>query len=103
MLTLMNEFKAQIFTSETGEWIETIVSFPSPFCFVHMIHSISYANKGKLYLGGHTNGVENFLIGLNPFAINKSNNTSLSNTNIIDQSNSCFIALGQNANQGFRF
>ncbi|KAL6140849.1 hypothetical protein ACLB2K_059142 [Fragaria x ananassa] len=85
-----------------GEWIETIVSFPSPFCFVHMIHFISYANKGKL-LGGHTNGVENFLIGLNPFAINKRNNTSLSSTNIIDQTNSCFTALGQNANQGFRF
>ncbi|KAL6144663.1 hypothetical protein ACLB2K_055354 [Fragaria x ananassa] len=103
--TLLNEFKVQIFSSETSDWIETIVSSTTAFCFDFINASISYANKGMLYWGGHsTDGDEqDFLIGINPFTINRSNNTNLSSTSsstnggvIIDHNNCCFIALGSN-------
>ncbi|XP_004306051.1 PREDICTED: uncharacterized protein LOC101291558 [Fragaria vesca subsp. vesca] len=103
--TVYSEIKVQIFSSETAEWIETIVSSPLPFHPCDYCHCRSYGNNGMLYWGNHRIIDERFLIGLNPFIIKNSNNTSLygtssSSTTIgvdtIDHiQNKCFIGLRQ--------
>ena len=72
------EIKAQIFFSETGEWRQFVLSSPSALAVGDLCReSTGVASNRMLYwLGG---GGE-FLIGLDPFVIQKSDNTSLATT-----------------------
>ncbi|PRQ19797.1 putative F-box domain-containing protein [Rosa chinensis] len=72
------KFKVQLFSSETGEWKESIVSSPSPVGVEIAIDRkvISpFAYKGMLFWGDF--GCERrFLIGLDPFMINSTISTN---------------------------
>ncbi|KAK9924830.1 hypothetical protein M0R45_033178 [Rubus argutus] len=61
------KFKVQIFSSETGEWRESIVSSPSDIDFYVINYEANFIYNGMLFWGG-----VNFLIGLNPFMIDSS-------------------------------
>lgn len=73
----------QIFSSETGEWIQSTVSIPSGFSSdgVFLLQR-SFTYNGMLYFVGDEAGDQNFLMGMDPFIINDCNSAhSLSSTN----------------------
>ncbi|KAK9924816.1 hypothetical protein M0R45_033165 [Rubus argutus] len=77
MLISSCEFKVEIFSFETGEWRESIVSSPSMFKMSDVNSRISYAHNGMLYWMSHA---DNFLIGLDPFMLDNWNRTSVSSS-----------------------
>lgn len=64
------KFKVQIFSSETGEWRESIVTSPLDFNFHFINFEAHFIYNGMLFWGGACYG--NFLIGLDPFMIDSS-------------------------------
>ncbi|RXI05575.1 hypothetical protein DVH24_017617 [Malus domestica] len=70
------EIDAQIFFSETGEWREFVLSSPSAFAVGDLCRESTgvACNRVLYWLGG---GGE-YLIGLDPFMVDDSDNTSLS-------------------------
>ncbi|XP_040364457.1 F-box/kelch-repeat protein At3g17530 [Rosa chinensis] len=76
----------QIFSSETGEWTESIVSPPTALRYESIDPSISFACNGMLYWMGRRRNF--FIFGLDPFMVNSSkNSTSISTigNNTIDR------------------
>lgn len=57
------DFKVEIFSSETGEWRESVASSPRGF----RVWNVSYAHDGRLYWKSNREGRASFLIRLDPF------------------------------------
>ncbi|KAK9914466.1 hypothetical protein M0R45_038244 [Rubus argutus] len=83
-----SKVKVEIFSSETGEWRESIISFPREFCFNEVQSNIYFAHHGMLYWSSSWTMAEHFLIGLDPFIISHTNNN-----NMISNSGCRFIKL----------
>nr|XP_011461249.1 PREDICTED: F-box only protein 8-like [Fragaria vesca subsp. vesca] len=71
------KFKVQIFSSETGEWTESIVTTPSPVHNNSIDTQIYFPWNGVLYWMAHDC---DFLIGVDPFMITDRNSTSVPST-----------------------
>ncbi|KAL6204703.1 hypothetical protein ACLB2K_021970 [Fragaria x ananassa] len=71
------KFKVQIFSSETGEWTESIVTTPSPVHNNFIDTQIYFPWNGVLYWLAHDC---DFLIGVDPFMITDRNSTSVPST-----------------------
>ncbi|CAL2249876.1 unnamed protein product [Prunus armeniaca] len=82
-------YYVEIFSSETGEWRVSYVSFPKNFAFHRVNPSTGFAYKGMLFwLGRHRNkGGRAFLIGFDPF------DTKNNNHETIDKK--CFIEFDE--------
>ncbi|KAL6127589.1 hypothetical protein ACLB2K_070953 [Fragaria x ananassa] len=80
-----SKLRACIFSFDTGEWRESIVSFPRKFSFKR-IHTCSYfVHNGMLYWSSTWESSSNFLIGLDPFVISDTHSiTTGTNTSCVD-------------------
>ncbi|RXI05574.1 hypothetical protein DVH24_017616 [Malus domestica] len=72
--TISCEIKAQIFFSETGEWRQFVLSSPSAIAVGDLCMESSGVASNRMLYWLHGKG--EFLIGLDPFMIEKSDNTS---------------------------
>ncbi|KAL6139920.1 hypothetical protein ACLB2K_058221 [Fragaria x ananassa] len=66
-ITTCKTFKVQIFSTETGEWTESIVSLPTDIKFRTINCTANFIYKGMLFWSCLYEA--NFLIGLDPFMI----------------------------------
>ena len=91
---LVSKLKLQIFSTETGEWTESIVSIPSMIPAHSINPRVSRPYNGVLYW---MSPKSDFLIGLDPFKITDKKTTSLpSNTggdDTIDEYKCRFIEI----------
>ncbi|PRQ49596.1 putative F-box domain-containing protein [Rosa chinensis] len=71
------KFKVQIFSSETGEWTESIVSTQSLVRYGDINSHMNFPYNGVLYWMSHDC---TFLIGVDPFMITDRNSTSSPST-----------------------
>ncbi|PRQ46463.1 putative F-box domain-containing protein [Rosa chinensis] len=74
------EFKIQVFSSEIGEWRESLVSCPRGFIYSgiysRLVSRFGFASNGMLYW----NATDGDLLGLGPLMINKKSTTTCSST-----------------------
>ncbi|PQQ20587.1 hypothetical protein Pyn_01227 [Prunus yedoensis var. nudiflora] len=68
-----SQFKAQIFSSETGEWTESVVLSPRSFRFDNLACNAGVACNGMLYWWSAAHADDGtFIIGLDPYSNNSS-------------------------------
>ncbi|RXH69300.1 hypothetical protein DVH24_037084 [Malus domestica] len=80
-----NEFKVQIFSSETGEWRESIVASPRDISLDYIGYHTRYVHASNIML--YWMGYRNFVLSFDPFLINN----SIGDEDIIDQSYKCHL------------
>ncbi|ONI18887.1 hypothetical protein PRUPE_3G246100 [Prunus persica] len=78
--------RGDLFSSETGEWRVSYVSFPKKFAFHRVNPSTGFAYKGMLFwLGRHRNkGGRAFLFGFDPFDTNNNNHETIDKKCLIE-------------------
>ncbi|KAB2610266.1 hypothetical protein D8674_018298 [Pyrus ussuriensis x Pyrus communis] len=86
-----NEFKVKIFSSETGEWRESVVSSPRDISLDYIDYNTCYVHASNRML--YWMGYHNFVLSFDPFLINNSVRTSSrdGDEDIIDQSYKCHL------------
>ncbi|XP_021824631.1 F-box protein At5g07610-like [Prunus avium] len=68
-----SQFKAQIFSSETGKWTESVVLSPRSFRFDNLACNAGVACNGMLYWWSAAHADDgSFIIGLDPYSNNSS-------------------------------
>ncbi|KAL6127591.1 hypothetical protein ACLB2K_070955 [Fragaria x ananassa] len=82
---LSSKLRACIFSFDTGEWRESIVSFPRKFSFKRIDTCSYFVHNGMLYWSSTWESSSNFLIGLDPFVISDTHSiTTSTNTSCVD-------------------